>query len=169
MTTPRTEIRSFSVLTERLLPYPSPQAPSEPRKTLTPYRQASVTLPAPPWRGGYHGLSYRTPYSRFQGARETLSPRGFHHTSAAHHAVCSEGNTWGSPCVLVASPRRGEDRGIIAPPHPLFSLTLVLIYRHPWLVCRAGLIQQGPQVPQEPRQVAVARDGESHRVDRQRF
>ena len=30
VTTPRTEVQGFSVLTERLLPYPSPKAPSEP-------------------------------------------------------------------------------------------------------------------------------------------
>ena len=79
VTTPRTKVRGFSGC------FPagkhagfSPKAPSRPRKTLTPYRQASAMLPALP-RVSVWSFTHRTtrwnPYSKFQGPRGTLPPK----------------------------------------------------------------------------------------------
>ncbi len=134
VTTPHSEERGFAVLTGRPTPYPSPQAPSEPRKTLTPrfaakkappYWQASAMLPAPPRRGGRHGCSFGvlpiglpdgtpTPSFKVHGER---CPQGEFTTYPPLTMLCAPSEHVGESMY----PRSEEAGDYSSPTPPLFS------------------------------------------------
>ena len=125
VTTPRTEVQGFSVLTERLLPYPSPKAPSEPRKTLTPYLGGGIsaqTLPRVFVWSFTHRTTQWNPLLQVSRCTGNAVPKEILAHICRPLCYVRHRRMWGSPCILVASPWLGENRGIIAPPHPLFSL-----------------------------------------------
>ncbi|RTH21812.1 hypothetical protein CSW18_14800 [Thermus scotoductus] len=105
VTTPRTKVRGFSGF--------PPKAPSGPRKTLTPYRQASAMLLALP-RVFVWSFTHRTtrwnPLLQVSRSTGNFVPK----------------NIVPNPCPPVVDVGesmypRFKNRGIIAPPHPLFS------------------------------------------------
>ncbi|WP_253665487.1 hypothetical protein [Thermus scotoductus] len=136
VTTPRTKVRGFPGCfpAGKHAGFP-PKAPSGPRKTLTPYRQASAMLLALP-RVFVWSFTHRTtrwnPLLQVSRSTGNFVPK----------------NIVPNPCPPVVDVGesmypRFENRGIIAPPHPLFSLSGGRVWVKRGLGRELALLTQG--------------------------